>query len=175
MASKQEYTEALWTKIRRLPYLVSMGMEGVSRSGFAGSAGKRHAMAESFVEGRRSYPGNQIIRSLIPSVEDDTEHLLEITAQHDEILDCLDDQGVEKYGELKSHLHKVLNEVIEELQAHESSQTVREYKDWLLFIAQEVAMASKEGDFLGIGGERFSKKEREFYEELKNLLYPESN
>ena len=170
-----QYPESLKTKILRLPYLISMGMEGVCKSGLAGNASKRHAMMESFVEGRRSYPGNQVIRSIIKEVDNDHEHLLEIAHQHDEILDCLDDQGVEDYDRLKEHMFRELSEVIAALVSHEPPQTVREYKDWLLLIAEKVALASKEGDFFGIGGERFSKKERELFKALKNHLYPESN
>jgi hypothetical protein len=37
-------------------------------------------------------------------------------------------------------------------------------------IAKNVAHAGKEGDFLGIGGERFSKEEQRFYHQLSSHL-----
>ena len=64
MQSKKPYPGSIMIKLRRLPYLVAMGMEGAGRSGFAGSVSERNAMVASLVEGRRSYPKNDLIRSL---------------------------------------------------------------------------------------------------------------
>ena len=175
MLQKDAYQDSLWLKIQRLPYLIAIGMEGASKSGVAGSAGERHAMVDSFVDGRRSYPGNPIIRSIIPSASDEYEHRLELARRHDEILDCLGEKDFKKYEDIKQYIFKILAQVIEALQTGETTQTVREYKDWLLLIAENVAHAGKEGDFMGIGGKRYSEQENEFFQELKDRLYPVPN
>ena len=170
MQTDETYPGSVWIKIRRLPYLVAMGMEGAGRSGFAGSASERNAMVASLIEGRRSYPKNDLIRAIVPDISDENELLLNIVSQHDEIMDCLQYQDVADHKGLTAHVLKVLNLVLGALQANEPPQTVREYGDWLLSIAKNVAHAGKEGDFMGIGGERFSKEEQEFYHQLQSLL-----
>lgn len=170
MQSKETYPGSIWIKIKRLPYLIALVMEGAGRSGLAGSASERNAVVGSFEEGRRSYPKNDLIRAVVPDVSDENERMLHIARQHDEILDCLRYQDVEHHEGLKTHVLNVLVLVLGVIQAHESAQTVREFKDWLLLIAENIAHAGKEGDFLGIGGQRFSEEEQEFYNELRKHL-----
>ena len=170
MPSQKPYPGSIMVKLRRLPYLVAMGMEGAGRSGLAGSASERNAMVSSLVEGRRSYPKNDVIRSIVPEGADENELLLTVVRQHDEILDCLRYQDIEDNKGLQKHVLKVLSLVLGILQANESAETIREFKDWLLMIAKNVAHAGKEGDFLGIGGERFSKEEQRFYHQLSSHL-----
>lgn len=45
-----------------------------------------------------------------------------------------------------------------------------EYKHWVITVAQAVAHASKEGGFLGIGGQRVSTAEKDFIDRLAQAL-----
>ena len=170
MKPRDKYQGGLWTKIRRLPYLVAMGMEGVSKSGIAGSARERHAMVESLVEGGKLYPDNEIIQAIVPKGTEENQLLMAAAEQHDEILNCLHDQHIKDNKGLQKHLFKVLSIVLDVLNTRENPKQVGEYKNWLLQIARNVAYAGKEGDFMGIGGERFSQEERELYTALEAKL-----
>jgi hypothetical protein len=171
MEPKEKYQGGLWVKIRRLPYLVAMGMEGAAKSGWAGSAQERHAMAESLVKGVQQYPDNPLIRAIVPGTSQAGEELLlEATRRHDEILDCLQYQDIQDRDALEKHILNVLTIIVGTLERRESGETAGQYKKWLLQIAKDVAEAGKEGDVLGIGGTQFSEKEREFYSALEKIL-----
>ena len=170
MKPQDKYQGGLWTKIRRLPYLVAMGVEGAGKSGIAGSARERQAMVESLVAGGKLYPNNEIIQAIVPKGEEEKELLMVAAEKHDEILNCLHDKGIQDNMGLQNHLFNVLGIVLDVLGTNENPDWVREYKDWLLQIAKNVANAGIEGDFMGIGGKRFSQEERDFCTALEARL-----
>ncbi len=170
MNPQDKYEGRLWVKIRRLPYLVAMCMEGAGNSGIRGSASERYAMMESLVGGGKKYPENEIIKAVVPGGDNGETILEKAAAQHDEILNCLDYHDIEDNRGLQKHIFNVLALVLGVLESREDAKTVAEYKEWLLYIAKNVAYAAKEGDFLGFGGERFSKSERAFYAALEEKL-----
>lgn len=157
-------------QIKRLPYLIALGMEGAGRSGVAGSASERRTMAENVLAGTEMYPDNHIINAIVPKGIEKDQRYIAAYEQHDEVLNCLEDINVRDYKELRNHISKVITNVLKGLTAQETQESVEDYKKWLLIIALEVARAGKEGDFLGIGGIRFSPEEKEFYSELSEVL-----
>lgn len=56
------------------------------------------------------------------------------------------------------------------INAKADAAEARAYKQWLLDIADITANAAVEGGFLGIGGQRVTKKEKAALEELKTVL-----
>ncbi|MBZ9712710.1 hypothetical protein [Deinococcus multiflagellatus] len=54
--------------------------------------------------------------------------------------------------------------------AKTSPEDAAAYRHLLLSVAEQVALAAKEGGFLGIGGEQVSERERAVIEELRRLL-----
>lgn len=170
MKPQDKYEGKMWVKIRRLPYMVAMCMEGAAYSGLSGSASERHAMMESLVGGGKKYPDNDLIQAIVPRAREGSTILADAAEKHDEILNCLDYHDIEGNKGLQKHLFNVLVIVLGVLSSREDAKTVAEYKEWLLYIAKNVAYAAKEGDFIGFGGERFSKKEREFYSALEEIL-----
>lgn len=171
MSLENNYEPSAWTRIRRLPYLIAMAMEGAGRSGVAGSASERMAMVRGLASGPTDFPGNPLIQTIVTTVDDENQLLIDTTRAHDEILDCLADMGIENHSGLLNHIYKMLPGVLRELQDRETTETIEGYKLWILNIAKGVAKASKEGGFIGFGGERFSAEEREIYKDLMELLY----
>jgi hypothetical protein len=51
-----------------------------------------------------------------------------------------------------------------------SPEEVAAYKKMIATVAEETAKASKEGGFLGFGGERVSAGEQAFLDQVKSLL-----
>ncbi len=170
MKPQDKYEGRMWVKIRRLPYLVAMCMEGAAYSGLGGSASERHAMMESLVAGGKKYPENDLIQAIVPKARKNMTILEDAAERHDEILNCLDYHDIQDNKGLQKHLLNMLVVVLGVLESRETPKIVAEYKEWLLNIAKNVAYAAKEGDFMGIGGERFSKAEREFYAALEEKL-----
>jgi hypothetical protein len=171
MGAEEDYRPETWTRIKRLPFLAAMAMEGAGRSGIAGSASERLAMVRALAEGRNMFPGNALIEAIVPEGAREDQHILADAAlKHDEIMDCLAEMGIEDHAGLLSHLYALVPKVLSQLEAHEAPETLQGYKDWVLYLAKEVAKAGKEGDFLGFGGEWFSAQERDIYDKLCNLF-----
>lgn len=170
MSPEKNYKEGSWIRIRRLPYLIAMAMEGAGRSGITGSASERLAMAGGLCAGPRDFPDNYLIHAIIPFEGTSQELLAHTTEVHDEILDCLADLGIEDHPGLLRHIYKILPGVMSDLSTHETPQTLKGYKTWILKLAMEVAKAGKEGDIMGFGGEWFSEEERNVYNRLQELF-----
>ncbi len=170
MGAEENYRPDTWIRIKRLPFLVAMAMEGAGRSGITGSVSERLAMVRGLAEGRKLFPGNSLIEAIVPAAAEQEPLLSEAAAKHDEIMDCLSDMGIEDHPGLLTHLYGLVPRVLSELQANESHETLQGYKAWILYLAKEVAKAGKEGGFLGFGGEWFSEEEREVYKKLTLLL-----
>lgn len=146
-------------------------MEGAGQSGLAGSASERHAMVLAMAGGKEAFSENKLIQAIVPGGATPEQVQLHAMERHDEILDCLNNLEIKDYAGLRRHIARVLENVVKALSSREPKQNADEYKAWLLQIAEGVAMAGKEGDILGFGGERFSEGEREFYEELQQAFH----
>lgn len=170
MRPEEKYHSDAWLRIRRLPYLIAMAMEGAGRSGIAGSASERLAMAHGLADGRNTFPDNPLIPAIVPEAENESQQLADTSAQHDEIMDCLLGLGIRKHSELLDHIFRLIPIVLSDLRAHESPQAVEEYRTWTLNLAERIAKAGKEGSVWGFGGEWFSEKEREFFKNLYKAM-----
>ncbi|MGB5190469.1 hypothetical protein [Robiginitalea sp.] len=170
MCLEEKYNSDAWIRIRRLPYLIAMAMEGAGRSGIAGSASERLAMVRGLADGLKTFPDNLLIRAIVPDAANENQQLSDTTAKHDEILDCLADLGILDHAGLLSHIFKLIPRVLSDLTMHETAETIEGYKTWMLSLAEGIAKAGKEGGVWGFGGEWFSEKERAFFKNLYNAL-----
>ena len=170
MCPEEKYNSDAWIRIRRLPYLVAMAMEGAGRSGIAGSASERLAMARGLADGLNTFPDNPLIQAIVPEAANENQQLADTSAQHDEIMDCLTDLGIRDHSGLLSHIFKLIPIVLLDLKAHETPETIKEYRTWILSLAEQIANAGKEGSVWGFGGEWFSEKERDFFRMLFKAL-----
>jgi hypothetical protein len=127
-------------------------------------------MVESIIGGRDTFPHNEIIKAIVPEGLGREELEFEMARQHDEILDCMEEQEISDQERFRQHILKVLALVTRTLDARETAETSEQYRTWLLAIAKQVAVAAKEGDFLGFGGSYFSEKEQAFYKLLEERL-----
>ncbi|MGA9239102.1 hypothetical protein [Robiginitalea sp.] len=170
MCPEEKYNTDAWIRIRRLPYLIAMAMEGAGRSGIAGSASERLAMTHGLAEGRITFPDNPLIPAIVPEAENESQQLADTSAKHDEIMDCLDRMGIREHSGLLNHIFRLIPLVLSDLKAHESPKTIEEYKTWTLNLAERIAKAGKEGTVWGFGGEWFSKRERDFFKNLYTAM-----
>ena len=170
MCPEEKYSTDAWIRIRRLPYLVAMAMEGAGRSGIAGSASERLAMAHGLTDGLNTFPDNSLIRAIVPEGSSENHQLADTSAKHDEIMDCLNNMGIRDHSGLLNHIFKLIPIVLSDLEAHETAQTIKEYRTWILSLAERIANAGKEGGVWGFGGQWFSEKERDFFKELFKAL-----
>ncbi len=165
----KKYQPQTWQKITRLPFMVAIGIEGAGRSGLSGSTRERRATLEAILAARTDYPGNPIICEILPK-DGEEQALVAGLAQHDQVMDAIHEAGLRTTEDLWNHSIDCLHEVIPAMKKHEAGHTVTDYAKWLLEIARQVAEAAKEGDFMGIGGQRFSAREQEYVKRLEQAL-----
>lgn len=170
MSKLEQYSDEEWNKIAVLPQLVGAIIAGAESSGIVGSTKEMMATAKSFLGAKEKYPSNALIQAVLPKTE-----------QVDVITDIVKDDEISFQNKIKDYEIKTQEELIVKvledckstmivLKEKESETTITEYKTWLLEIAQNVAIAGTEGDFLGFGGVQFSEKEKVVIKGLKSAL-----
>jgi hypothetical protein len=169
MEPENQLSEETWLKMKRLPYMVAIVMEGAEGSGVAGSARERQESLRSILDARDTFPGNRWIQAVVPKAS--KEEILQVArTQHDQVLDKMEEFGILSISALWERTISCIQEVFQALRREGPEESVEEFKTWLLTIASRVANSAKEGDFFGIGGQRFSPKEHHYYDELERTL-----
>jgi hypothetical protein len=170
MEISEKYAPEIWEKICRLPFMVAIGMEGAGHSGLAGSARERQATLHSILAARTEFPGNPLVNAILSVHAEEEQALLAVMERHDAALEFLAESGVQSARALWERILDCIREVLPALEKREAGHTITDYTAWLRQIAERVALAAKEGDFLGMGGVRFSKEEQEYFRRLEATL-----
>lgn len=170
MEFSEKYNPEIWKKICRLPFMVAIGMEGAGRSGLAGAALERQATLQSILAARTDFPGNPLVNAILSAQADGDRALSGVLERHDAALDFLAECGIKNAGELWDRILDCIREVLPAMEKREAGHTISDYIAWLRLIARQVAHAAKEGDFLGLGGVRFSEEEQEYFKRLEATL-----
>lgn len=150
--------------------MVAIGMEGAGRSGLAGAALERQATLRSILDARTEFPGNPLVNAILSVQAEENQAILEVRERHDAALEFLAESGIQSAKALWDRILECVREVLPALEKREAGHTISDYTSWLLQIAERVAMAAKEGDFLGMGGIRFSQEEQEYFKRLEATL-----
>lgn len=169
MEISEKYAPEIWGKICRLPFMVAIGMEGAGRSGLAGSVRERNATLHSILEARTTFPGNPLVYAIVPDQEDE-KAMSAVLQKHDAALEFLAGSGIKSSAILWERILDCIEEVFPVIAKREAGHTITDYKTWLVQIAERVAGAAKEGDFLGIGGTRISEQEKAHIKRLEAAL-----
>ncbi|MFK7814009.1 MAG: hypothetical protein AB8B59_16045 [Maribacter sp.] len=170
MGKLEKYTEAEWEIVSSTPQLVGVAMAGAGSSGLVGSTKEMFASAKGMMSAKKEYEGNEVIQAILPNTTSPSAAMDDAKAQCTIVMGSLKESGVKSSEELQNFILKDCGSAIEILEKYESADVVQGYKKMVLELAEKVANAAKEGDFLGFGGERFSEKEQKLFSELKNRL-----
>ncbi|CDF78856.1 conserved hypothetical protein [Formosa agariphila KMM 3901] len=170
MSKLDQYTDEEWNKISALPQLVGGIIAGADSSGLVGSTKEMFETAKSYIGGREQFPNNTLIQAIVPNTTDPKAAIDDVKGQRKRILDHIKGYGVKSKEELAVKVLADCSATMHLLKEKESEETVTEYKTWLLNIAENVANAGTEGDFLGFGGVQFSDKEKAVFNTLKETL-----
>lgn len=170
MEKPEKYSEAEWEIVSSTPQLVGVAMAGVGSSGLVGSTKEMFASARSLMTARKDYTGNSLIESILPDTSDPKKAISDAKVQRDIVMGRLKSKNVKSSKDLQNFILRDCEKAIDILEQKESPETVSGYKKMVLEIAEKVANAAKEGDFLGFGGERYSEKEQKLFARLKNRL-----
>lgn len=162
MPGRTDFTPEQWQALRNAPQLVALATAAAGNSGLFGSLAEGFAMAGSIAEALRG--DHPLIRELF--AKDD------IRAAQDEIRGTL--RSVTDRAALAPTLQQAATDSIAAalaaLAASGSAADLDAFRALLRGIGEKVASASKEGSFLGFGGERVSEGERQFLAALDTAL-----
>lgn len=155
---KDKFTPEEWAKLRDTPSLVALATAMAGSSGLFGTIGEMFTASKTVFEGTTS--SNDLIKAVAQKEE--------LEASRETIKQSAGDAANAKenlrVAALASvqHAKNILSSKAPEHSSH--------YLAWVENIAQKVAESSKEGGFLGFGGERVSEGEKAFLDELKARL-----
>jgi hypothetical protein len=162
MTTRTDFTPEQWQALRSAPQLVAVATAAAGNSGLLGSLSEGIAMASQIAEAARG--DNPLLREIFG--KDEIRH------SQDEIRAML--KGVTDKDAFNARLQESaasnVRDAMTALTTKGASDDLDAYRRLLGGIADKIANASKEGGFLGFGGERVSEGERVFLGRLNELL-----
>jgi len=156
MAGRENLTDSEWVILRRG---MEAAMHAISISHPGGTAQERLAITMGWAEAPRLFPGSDFVLELFEAMPDDLRKLNE-----QEIPSSSEDAGAAA-GQAVELCKKAVN-LLNAKAPHEREA----YNKLVLFLATKVAKASKEGGFLGIGGQLVSAQEKAVIDRLAAVL-----
>jgi hypothetical protein len=160
MALKDAFTADEWEMLAGAPHSVGTAVMMASFSGLGGTAQEAFTLGKTLAEGIKD--SNELIKEISAAEESSVaQHALR------ERISELDRENMQ--AELSNMAMGEAKQAVDALK-EKSPENVEPYKEWLMHLAFEVANASKEGDFLGIGGKRISDGELEVLTTLSQVL-----
>ncbi|MBP1839839.1 hypothetical protein [Formosa algae] len=170
MNKLEQYSDEEWNKIAVLPQLVGAIIAAAESSGLVGSTKEMMATAKSFLGAKEKYPNNALIQAIIPQTKDVDVVMEDVSEEKTRFENKIKEYEVKTKDELTAKVLEDCKSAMVILKDKESEATISEYTTWLLEIAQNVANAGTEGDFLGFGGVKYSDNEKTIVEALKEAL-----
>jgi hypothetical protein len=161
MATRSDFSAEQWQALRNAPQLVALATAAAGNSGLLGSISEGMALASTMAETLR---GQQPLLKEIFTKD-------EMLAAQDHIKSML--KSVTDKSALNSSLQKAASDAVTAalaaLTTKGATTDADAYRALLTGIGEKIANASKEGGFLGFGGERVSEGERQFLAQLNAL------
>jgi hypothetical protein len=158
MSLKESFTAEEWNTLIRAPMMVSYGVAGAAPSGGIGFVKEMKAVADAIFDAGEQYPEGSLVEAVTSQIKANA------TDQFEGSKETL------SAAEIKERALDVCRQVSLILQSKASVEESDSYKRWLMAVAEKVAEASKEGGFLGFGGERVSEGEMAALSELASSL-----
>jgi hypothetical protein len=146
--AKARYSAEQWSKVRIAPMVVAQAVMDASPSGALGRSKELAAVASAIT----AYRNTASPTSLVNLAFDE-----DLTSTETDVL------------KQKPSTIPAIREAVAAVSAN-SPGDVSEYGRLLVNVATEVAEASKEGGFLGVGGTRVSESEQKTIDEIRTLV-----
>ena len=161
MTVKSDFSSQEWQLLLDVPPAVGTAVMYAGRSGL-GSVKESLAMANSILGARHEHDGIELIESLSDArLKNGEKSTIETLSSPY--------RGLSDVQILEDVVAKC-RRVIELLNDRATAEETAAYVSWTLHVAKQVAVAAKEGGFLGIGGERVSEEEKKALHAIRNAL-----
>jgi len=169
MSLNERFTDDEILLLNCTPTLIGSAMVFAEGSGL-GTLKEMMANAKSYVGGAQAYPNNAIITGILPNLVDHQEGYEQAKAFREKAIARFKQKNVNSQESMRKLMLEDCRAVSQLLADKATEQEAKEYKAWVLSIAETVAKAAKEGGFLGFGGEVISKNEKEIYRQIAFAL-----
>lgn len=162
MAKRSDFTADEWRALRNAPQFVALATAAAGNSGLLGSLAEGLTAASAFAQA--AHANNHLITELlgreeIRAAQEDIHALLRAAPDRTHADHHLQDAAIDA-------THAALNALLD----RNANADAEDFRKMLAWLAEKVANASKEGDFLGFGGERVSEGERKFLTRLYGVV-----
>ena len=161
MLTREKLTDAQWSAVRTTPQLVVLAVSSAGGTPFeellerrAGLRGIEDAINSTHPLLRAIADGTQIVQA-----ED------EIRAWYHSLPDA-----ERTPASLQEKALASTRQALDAIRAQDGPGDLLQYGDFVLATAARVARVAREGDFLGIDGERISRGERDFIARLEHVV-----
>jgi len=172
--SSNNFTEDEQFLLMSVPAMIGSAVSMSEKSGVMGTVKEAMASAKSLVGGIKDYPDNQIIKDILPVVAERKDALEHAKQYRQKAMSRMKDNGINNPEKFKQQLIQDCKNVSRILEDKASEQDRMEYKEWTMALAEQVAMAAKEGSFLGFGGQQISPGEVQMISDIADAIGSES-
>ena len=162
MANKQNFKPDEWTKILESTMLAGMAVSAAEPSGLWGALKEAFASSSALAAAKSDVGSNELIKAVVADFEtkEGRSAVQEALRQH---------LAGAKPADAVQHSLANLREVSTILNT-KAPQDAAGFKAWLQAISKNVAEASSEGGFLGIGGVQVSDAEKATLADISKAL-----
>lgn len=173
MSLENRFTKEELFILTMTPMQIGTVMAFAEGSGL-GTIKEMFANSKSYMGGIKEYPHNEIIKGVLPDVSDFKTAMSQSKSLRKKAISRLKENGVDSSGKLQQQLIDDSAQVAKILEEKAVPEEAREYKEWAMSIAANVAKAAKEGGFLGLGGTRISEGETLAFAQIADALGTQS-
>lgn len=158
MTTKADFTQQEWESLMEAPVLAGLYISLASPS-LAGSIGESMAVAKTIVATVKQGTSDALLGALLADLQNrDTAKL------------ARPELNTRKPDEVKQEVVTDLRHAMQIAEQKASPAEKQGFGQWLYEVAENVANASKEGGFLGMGGVRVSDAEKAALAELAGIF-----
>jgi uncharacterized FlgJ-related protein len=169
MSLDTRFTEEELFLLANTPFSIGQTMAFAAGSGLA-TVKELFASTKSFIDGAKNYPKNEIIAGILPNLSNGKEAKAEAKAFQEKAKENFKAKDIKKVEDMRQYVIDDANAVATLLEEKATPEEIKEYKEWTMSIAENVAKAAKEGGFLGFGGELVSQEEKDLYTAIASAL-----
>ncbi len=162
MANKQNFKPDEWTKILESTMLAGMAVSAAEPSGLWGALKEAFASSSALAAAKSNAGSNELIKAVVAEFEtkEGRSAVQEALRQH--LAGAKPADAVQRSLANLREVSTILNS--------KAPQDAAGFKAWLQAISKNVAEASSEGGFLGIGGVQVSDTEKATLADISKAL-----
>jgi hypothetical protein len=169
-----EFTPDDYAILHRTPSAVAFAVAYAERDDAIRLMRELRAGLTAAREAAFAFPDNEIVQALaeaMQEIEDESEEGAEASENGHERPDDTEEILPERNPRLAAETSLDLaRQSIEILQANATLEETVQFKHWLIAIAEQVALATRSGGVLGLGGTQLSDEEQAYLMQLREAL-----